>query len=122
MAKENKQFSKPPQAVRALAPSCICSPRPRHGASLWMRGLGARGPGQRLQSQQEQRDGNPAGRLHFPTLFSFHIVHSFKNDFTVENEQTQLDLSGPTHKGDAHMGTQAHIHIYTEAYRHTHVH
>lgn len=46
----------------------------------------------------------------------------FKNDFIVENEQTQPDLSGPTHtQGDAKRGTKTHIHSCTEAHRHTRV-
>lgn len=45
----------------------------------------------------------------------------FKNDFIVENEQTQPDLSGPTHTGDAKRGTKTHIHSGTEARRHTRV-
>lgn len=58
MAEENKLVGCP-RLGRSLALSSFCSPGPGPPAQL-------------------VEDGNPAGRLHFPTLFSFHIVHRFQ--------------------------------------------
>ena len=65
-------------------------------------------------------DGNPAGRLHFPHCFPFTLFTGFQNDFIVENEQTNPDLSGPTGAENIYPGRHTDTQTQTQTHRHTH--
>lgn len=121
-AKENKQTGRLPQAGRALARSRLRSRWPRLGTSWWMGAWEPEGQARGCGPSGGRGTGTQLGGSTSPRCFPFTLFTGFKNDFIVENEQTQPDLSGPTHTGDAHRGTQAHVHICPEAHRHTRVH
>lgn len=121
-AKEDKQTCRLPQAGRALAHSRLRSPWPRLGTSRWMGAWEPEGQARGCGPSGGRGTGTQLGGSTSPRCFPFTLFTGFKNDFIVENEQTQPDLSGPTHTGDAHRGTQAHVHICPEAHRRTRVH
>lgn len=67
------------------------------------------GGGAQAAPPTQHRDGNPAGRSTSPRCFPFTLFTGFKNDFILENEQTQPDLSGPTQAaGCIHGVTNTH--------------
>lgn len=71
-----------PRLGGPLALSRLCSPGPQ-GFQAWCFPVDE-GPREQearpvaAVPAQPVEDGNPAGRLHFPMMFSFHIVHRFQ--------------------------------------------
>lgn len=124
MAKKNKQTSRLLQAGQAPDPQWPLFTQAGTGRVPDDEGpRAARGPGLGLPTQPDkQRDGTQRGGSTSPRCFPFTLFTGFRNDFILENEQTQPDLSGHTHTGDTYMGTQAHTHICTEAHRHMRAH